>query len=48
MAETVARLLAALAAAAVLAGLWLFAHGLFARLKARRYRRAAMVQGKGR
>lgn len=46
MAETVARLLAALAAAAVLAGLWLFAHGLYARLQARRYKR--LVEQKGR
>ena len=46
MAEAAALLLAALAAAAVLAGLWLFVHGLHARRQARAYKR--LVEEKSR
>lgn len=44
MAEA-ALLLTALAATVVLAGLWLIAHGLYARLQARRYKRLVAQKG---
>lgn len=46
MAEAAALLLAALAAVAVLVGLWLFAHGLHARRQARAYKRLVEEQSR--
>lgn len=46
MAEAAALLLAALAAAGVLAGLWLFLHGLHARRQARAYKRRLAARGR--
>ncbi|MBI4989160.1 MAG: hypothetical protein HZC23_10100 [Rhodocyclales bacterium] len=46
MAEALALLLATLAGAGVLAGLWLFAHGLHARRQARAYKRQLAARGK--